>query len=280
MLRKLEAKNMNVVWNHPYFKLIRVSDEDKTNLKPFIMINGQIEHHIQAIETATKLTYPWCYQYSGYYEYDDSIHTPYIFLYDYPIYGVDRKSITIEAFANGLVDALENLELENVDIMGESTGAMIGTMASKSKRIDNVIALHAPIYGSVGLQSERYNQFVKEMMLKEKAVVLALKILIDEQFGYMQTNKYGFDHIEQIADISKILFTTSNLLETKSKNALGNFLADIIYTYFGLASDGVITFDKERMDKEGLSYEVEHGVSHFDIGSTNYTAQYYKRLTK
>lgn len=279
MLRKLEAKNMKIVWNHPYFKLIRVSDEDKINLKPFIMINGQMEHHIQAIETATKITYPWCYQYCSYYEYDDTIHTPYIFLYDYKIYGINRKNITIEAFATGLEEALESLKLENVDIIGESTGAMIGAMVTQSKRVDKVIALHAPIYGSVGLQSERYNQFIQDMELKEKAVIFALKLLIDEQFGYMQTNKNGFENIQKVVDVSKVLFTTSNILETKSKNALGNYLAELIYKYFELASDGMITFDKERMDKDGLTYEIEEGISHFDMG-LRYTGQYYKRLTK
>ena len=62
MIKKLDYKNMEVVAITDTMKLIRTAEVGKKNLKPLVLINGQIEHHIQAVETATHITKPFCYQ--------------------------------------------------------------------------------------------------------------------------------------------------------------------------------------------------------------------------
>lgn len=280
MLKKLEAKNMQVVYEYPLFKLIRVSDNDKTNLKPLILINGQMEHHIQAIETATNITKSGCYQYSGYYLYDDEIHTPYIFVYDYPIYFLNRKTVTNEAFAYGLINALKSLKLGDVDILGESNGGMIAILASTSELVDKVIALHSPIYGSPCLEISEYEKMLKSLNLTEKILFRIIKLITDPQFGYMALNKKGFDNIAKISDLNKILITTSSLIKKSSNNMLANKLAYMHYNYLEKETDGIITFDLDRLNSDGINYELETGISHFSINSYKYTSKYYSYLTR
>lgn len=280
MIKNLQAKNMHLVSENQNFKLIRLSEEGKSNLKPLVFINGQMDHRIQAVETFTNITKPWCYQYSGYYQYDDNLHTPYIFLYDYPIHGIDRSKIDLNAFASGLIKSFEELKLSDIDIMSQSCGGMIATLASKNERVDRVVAMHSPIYGSPLLQSEKYKKYLKNMTLAEKTLFALIGILVDENFGFMQNNKYGFSNIEQVGDLSKIIFTTSNISNKSSKNMLGNFIAEIIYKYLGVHSDGVVTYDKERMDSDGLTYVDENNISHFEMGNHNYNNTYYTRYLR
>lgn len=277
MIRNLKPRNMRLISGNEYFKLIRVSEEQKSNLKPLIFINGQMDHHLQAIETATNITKPCCYQYSGYYQYDDSIHTPYIFLYDYPIYEIDKSKIDLNAFSSKLIKIFEELNLSDIDLMGQSCGGMIATLASKSDRVDKVIAMHAPIYGSPLINKEQYNSLLKYMNLREKTLFRLISLIVDESFGFMQDNSKGFRNIEEISDLSKIIFTTSDISNGDSKNILANFIAQTIYKYFGLKNDGVITYDKEKMESDGIKYVEEEAISHFEMANKDYNNQYYKK---
>ena len=280
MIKNLQAQNMRLVSGTEHFKLIRVSEEDKSNLKPLVLINGQMDHRLQAIETFTNITKPWCYQYSGYYQYDDEIHTPYIFLYDYPIHRVDRSKIDLSTFASGLIKSFEELNLSDIDIMGQSCGGMIATLTSKNERVDKVVAMHSPIYGSPLIQSEEYKKYLKYMATHERMIFDLIGIMVDERFGFMQDNSHGFRNIEEAGDLSKIIFTTSNISDGSSKNMLGNFIAETIYKYLGVYSDGVVTYDKERMDKDGINYIDESSISHFEMGNHDYNNKYYTKYLR
>ena len=280
MLRKLDAKNMKIVCQHTFFKLIRVSDEGKDKLDPIIFIEGQMGCFTQYLENKYAKNKDTCYQYKKYFEYDDELNTPYIFLYDYPIYDNNKGIITNKLFANALMIVLELLNLENVTIMGISNGGMIGTLTSNSKRVSKVIALHAPIFGVPLLQRDKLDLIKKEMHLPERFVYNMSKLYINSNFGFMQENKDGLSNLQDICDLDKITFTNSNIVDELSNNKLANYLAYMNYLLLGLRSDGIVTFDKEKVQKEGINFIEEKGISHFELGTPNYTTPYYEKLVR
>ena len=280
MLRNLDAKNMKVVYQHAFFKLIRVGEEGKNNLEPIIFIEGQMGCFTQYLENKYNKNVNTCYQYRKYFEYDDEINTPYIFLYNYPINSKDKSLITNALFAKALMVALELLKLENVTIMGISNGGMIGTLASVSKRVSKVIAIHTPIFGVPLLQREKLEAIKKDMYLPEKVIYHLSKLYINDNFGFMQENKNGFNNIQDISNLDKIIFTNSDLIKEESKNKIANYLAYMNYFLLGLRSDGIVTFDKERAQKEGINYIEEKGISHFELGTKEYTTPYYEKLVR
>ena len=280
MLRNLDAKNMKVVYQHEFFKLIRVGEEGKNNLEPIIFIEGQMGCFTQHLENKYNKNASTCYQYQKYFEYDDEINTPYIFLYNYPINSKDKSLITNALFAKALMVALELLNLENVTIMGISNGGMIGTLASVSERVSKVIAIHTPIFGVPLLQREKLEAIKKDMYLPEKVIYHLSKLYINDNFGFMQENKNGFNNIQDISNLDKIIFTNSDLIKEESKNKVANYLAYMNYFLLGLRSDGIVTFDKERAQKEGINYIEEKGISHFELGTKEYTTLYYEKLVR
>lgn len=280
MLRKLDSKNMKVVYQHAFFKLIRVSDEGKDNLDPIIFIEGQMGCFTQYLENKFAKNKDTCYQYQNYFEYDDEINTPYIFLYDYPIDSNNKGFITNDLFAKALIVALKILNLENVTIMGISNGGMIGALASNSDRVSKVIALHAPIFGVPLLQRDKLDLIKKEMYLPERFIYDLSKLYINNKFGFMQENEKGFSNLQDICDLDKITFTNSDIVDELSKNKLANYLAYMNYLLLGLRSDGIVTFDKERAQKEGINFIEEKGISHFELGTPDYTNTYYEKLVR
>ncbi len=280
MLRNLNSKNMKVVYQYDFFKLIRVGEEGKNNLDPIIFIEGQMGCFTQYLENKYNKNANSCYQYQKYFVYDDEIHTPYIFLYNYPINSKDKSLITNDLFAKALIRALELLKLENVTIMGISNGGMIGTLASVNKRVSKVIAIHTPIFGVPLLHREKLESIKNDMHLPEKAIYHLSKIYINDNFGFMQENRNGFNNIQDISNLDKIVFTNSDLIAKESKNKIANYLAYMNYFLLGLRSDGIVTFDKERAKKEGINYLEEKGISHFELGNKEYTTPYYEKLVR
>ncbi len=280
MLKELDAKNMKVVYQHAFFKLIRVSEEGKDKLDPIIFIEGQMGCFTQYLENRFSKNKDTCYQYQKYFEYDDAINTPYIFLYNYPINSNHKDIITNDLFAKALMVALEILKLENVTIMGISNGGMIGTLASNSKRVSKVIVLHAPIFGVPLLQRDKLDLIKKEMYLPERFIYDLSKLYINNNFGFMQENKNGFSNLQDICDLDKITFTNSDIVNNISKNKLANYLAYMNYLLLGIRSDGIVTFDKEKVQKEGINFIEEEGISHFELGTPNYTNAYYEKLVR
>ena len=145
---KLLSKNLRLIFSDGIGRLYSVCEKGEEFKKPIVFINGQMEHRLQAIETATNITKSSCYQYSWYYEYEKSIHTPYIWVYDYPISKVDKGIYNTRTFAESLLLSLGSIDLYDVDIMGESVGGILGMRASLSDRVDRVLAIHPPILSS------------------------------------------------------------------------------------------------------------------------------------
>ena len=280
MLKKLNPHNMEVVYAHAFYRLVRVAENGKKDLEPIIFICGQMGHKTQFVESKTGLHKNSCYQYQNFFEYDDEVHTPYIFIYDYPIKINDKSLIADELFARSLENALDFLKLENVTVMGISNGGMIGTLLSKSPRVKEVLALHAPIFGVPLLQREKWDQVKKELHLPEKMIYLISKLMVNDEFGYMRLMKDGFSNLEDVADLDKITFTGSDLTDVNSKNKLANYLAYMNYLLLGIPRDGMVSYDEEKVKSTGINFIKEEGVSHFELGTPNYTTPYYQKLIR
>ncbi len=280
MLRKLDSNNMQTVYNHAFYKLVRVAEVGKENLDPLIFICGQMSHHTQWIESKTGLHKNSCFQYQNFFEYDDEVHTPYIFIYDYPIRLQDKSIVSDEIFARSLANVLDILKLENVTIMGISNGGMIGTLLSKSPRVKEVLALHAPIFGVPLLQREKWEKVKNDLHLSEKAIYLISKLWVNDEFGYMHLMKDGFPNLEDVANLDKITFTGSDITEVASKSRLANNLAYMNYILLGIKSDGMVSYDAGKIKSTGINFIKEEGVSHFELGTPSYTTPYYKKLIR
>lgn len=280
MIKRLDSKNMKLVYENSLFKLIRVCEEGKENLDPIIFIEGQMGSFTQYLENKYNKNAETCYQYQKYFEYDDETHTPYIFLYNYPIRNIDKSTITNKLFAKELVDALDALKLENVTIMGISNGGMIGTLASKSDKVSKVLALHSPIFGTPILQRNDLEILKRKMIFLEKWVYYLSKIYINDNYGFMQENRDGFHHIQDISNLDKIIFTGSNIEGINCNSELASFLAHMNYRLLGKYSDGIVTFDMDKVREEGINFVEENRVSHFELGTPNYTTPYYENLIR
>ena len=52
------------------------------------------------------------------------------------------------------------------------------------------------------------------------------------------------------------------------------------YRLLGKYSDGIVTFDMDRVKEEGINFVAENGISHFELGTPQYTMPYYKNLIR
>ena len=272
MLKKLDYKNMKLVYQHAFCKLIRVSEDGKHNLEPLIFIEDQVNRLTQYLENKYGMNKNSCYRYQNYFEYDDEKHTPYIFLYDYPLKNVEKSLINNEVLANELKVIFELLKLENITIMGIGNGGMIGTLTSTSKRVKQVIAMHSPIFGIPLLKDSELSKISKEMDLSEKIIYNLTKIYLNDN--------YGFFNIEKVGDLAKIIYTGSDIIQNASNNKLANYLALMYYHLLGYRTDGVVITNQDKIKSMGLNYIEEKGISHFEIGSTDYTNAYYEKLVR
>lgn len=63
-MEKLDWKNLKLIRSDNIGRFYCVAPKDIKGRKPIVFINGQMEHHLQAMETFTEATKKACYQYS------------------------------------------------------------------------------------------------------------------------------------------------------------------------------------------------------------------------
>lgn len=281
-MESLLSKNLHLLYSDGIGRFYKVGEKDSLDKKTVIFINGQMDHRLQAIETATNATKSSCFQYSWYYQYDSSVHTPYIWVYDYPIYKGNKGSYNSKTFTQSLLNAINEYNLENIDIMGESVGAVIGMRASLSDRVDKVVAIHPPI-----LSSPLANPYIlydktlfKRINWQQKAILLALRFIVDSEFGFQKENAFGYTDIEANCNLEKVKVTGSSIYGSSKINSLEKALSDFIYQISSSPNDGVIIWNAEELRKRGFKVvEDEKPVSHLQLGNNfEYTNNLYKKL--
>lgn len=274
-MERLNWKNMKLVRSDNIGRFYCVAPKDIEGKKPIVFINGQMEHHLQAMETFTGATKNSCYQYSWYYMYDPDIHVPYIWVYDYPIYQGDKKLYDTSLFAKSLMEGLKEANLEDVDIMGQSVGGVIGMRAAISPRVEKTVAIHPPILSSPLANLELLREKKKYYTLKQKMILKFLGMIVDPAFGFQQENIKGYQDLDakEIHEKSTIVGSSITGLEKKD---LAQILSDMIMKATGKESDGVVLWCKEQLQKMGFQVlEDPVPTSHFEIGNNVFHDSYY-----
>ena len=104
--------------------------------RPVIYIGGQMEHRCHVLEQTGKTGDPGHNMFSG------------SWFYDYPVFGYDKEAINAENFTANFLEARSMSGLDDIDLVTESFGGIIGAYASRDSRIHKVYAVHPPIKGT------------------------------------------------------------------------------------------------------------------------------------
>lgn len=224
-----------------------------------IYIGGQMEHRLHTLEDATSLTFD-----KGHKIFNGS------FMYEYPLNKGNKDNINALNFADNLIKAIEIARLEDVIIITESYGGLIAACASKSPRIQKVIAIHPPILGTPLASNAILLESLNKLVKQQRLLVRAVSLLINDCYGFERDNYLGINnyHIRKSIDFNKLTVVGSALDRKKDKNNLACNLYDIIYAITGEKSDGVVIYNEETLRKYGINYLTETTpTNHFDAGS-------------
>lgn len=234
---------------------------DKEN--PTIYIGGQMEHRFHILEQ-TGFTGD-----VGHNMFDGS------WFYDYPLYG-NKGEYNTRNFARNLTECLDEAKLENVTLITESAGGLVGAYASKSPRIQKVIAIHPPILGTPLADARVLENGSLDFTLEEKVLMAMLKIIVNRNYGFEKDNLNGV-MIDKV-DLDKLIVLSSKLDAKKDKLALAVKYHDLILKTTGLESDGVVVYEPKELARLGIKYlENEPELNHIEAGGYDYLADVYKR---
>lgn len=234
---------------------------DKEN--PTIYIGGQMEHRLHILEQTG---------FTG-----DVGHNMFAgsWFYDYPLYG-KKSEYNTSNFAKNLTACLDEAKLENVTLITESAGGLIGAYASKSPRIKKVLAIHPPILGTPLADYSTMENVNLNFTTKEKALMAMLKIIVNRDYGFERDNLNGV--IISKADLDKLIVISSKLNPKTDKLALAVKYHNLILKTTGLESDGVVVYEPKKLARLGIKYlENEPELNHIEAGGYHYLADVYKR---
>ena len=233
---------------------------------PTIYIGGQMEHRFHVIEQTGYTGDP------GHNMFDGS------WFYDYPLWG-KKSEYNIENFAKNLQDALEEAKLENVTLVTESAGGLIGAYATSNPRIKKVVAIHPPIIGTPLADASKMASMIEEKTREDKMLLGLLNIIVNTNYGFEHDNYNGVN-LDKI-DLDKLLVVSSKLNKLTEKNKVAIKTHDLIYKATGLESDGVVVYDQDTLSRLGIKYlENEVELNHFDAGSKKYINDVYTRTRR
>lgn len=172
-------------------------NKDKIGERPIIYIGGQMEHRLHLLEQIGKTFDP------GHNLFDGS------WFYDYPIFKYDKSLINGKEFAKNLIESLKLANLLDVDLVTESYGGIIGAYATKSNIIHRVYAIHPPILGTLLANPKEFKKINSELIIKEKILLLLLRLIVNEKYGFEKDNFTGIDLSE--VDLNKLILIGFNL---------------------------------------------------------------------
>lgn len=235
-----------------------IDKEDAT-----IYIGGQMEHRFHILEQ-TGFTYD-----VGHNMFDGS------WFYDYPLSG-NKRMYSTENFAKNLTICLDEAKLENVTLITESAGGLIGAYASKSPRIQKVIAIHPPVLGTPLADGRLLENPKLNYTAEEKMLIFIIRHIVNRDYGFERDNLNGL--VLSKADLDKLIVLSSKLNRETEKNQMLVRLYDLIIKTTGLKTDGVVVYDPKKLAQLGIKYlENEPELNHIDANSREYLADVYKR---
>ncbi len=232
---------------------------------PVIYIGGQMEHRCHVLERLTGCTFD-----PGHNMFDGS------WFYDYPLSG-NKGDYNAANFANNLLACITELKLENVTLITESAGGLVGAYATLSPRIKKVIAIHPPIIGSplanpIALERKKL-EFSKQMLIN------LTNIIVNTDYGFQKDNLQGLN-LKKV-NLNKLLVVSSCLNSKEEKNKLALLCHDLILQLTGLQSDGIVVYEPQVLANLGIDYlPNEPQLNHFAAGSKEYIEEVYRKTLK
>lgn len=244
-------------------------DESKLNPneQPIIYIGGQMEHRFHTVEQTGLTGDPGHNMFTG------------SWFYDYPLFSDNKSEYNAENFAGNLLQTLEEANLQDVIFITESFGGSIASLASKSERVDRVIAIHPSIVRTPLADPKYLELYKKYFNRKQQAILHLLKVIVNPEYGFEQDNFYGID-LRKV-DLNKLLVVGNYIDRETEKNPVVLETSDMIEKVTSARSDGIVVFEPEIFDSLGINYlqEDEHN-SHFDAGSKEHIAKVYQKVLK
>ncbi len=238
------------------------------NERPIIYIGGQMEHRCHVLEQSGFTADPGHNMFTG------------SWFYDYPVFKNNKKEINFRNFGENLLKALKVSGLDDVDLITESYGGLIGAYATQSSSIHQVVSIHPPILGTPLADKTLLKSQLKNLDYKQKIVATIVKTILNDNYGFEQENKMGINNpeLQYTADLTKLLVVGSNIDPKTEKNKVIKILYSIIYAISKEKSDGVVLFNPETFNKFGIKYlEEKENLSHFDAGSKEHIDAVYKK---
>lgn len=240
--------------------------------RPVIYIGGQMEHRLHTLEQSGYTAD------EGHNMFDGS------WFYDYSIFAKNKADFNSKNFGDNLLESLEEAGLDEVDLITESYGGMIGLYTTVSPRIHKVVAIHPPILGSPLANKDLLNQKYASLSREHRALSRIIDLLIDERYGFEQENSKGIYStvfaLENI-DLDKMVVVGSSINLETERNPLVRKTANLIQELAGKNSDGVVVFEPSELEKIGVKYYVEpESLNHFDAGSKENIEKAYVRVLK
>lgn len=244
-------------------------DEAKLNPneQPIIYIGGQMEHRFHMLEQTGLTGDPGHNMFTG------------SWFYDYPLDSYSKRECNAENFAKNLLQTLDEANLQDVIFITESFGGSIASLATKSERVDKVIAIHPSIVGTPLADPKYLEEYKKYFNRKQKAILHLLKFVVDPEYGFEQDNFYGID-LRKV-DLNKLLVVGNYIDKKTEKNPVVLETSDMIEKVASVRSDGIVVFEPETFDALGINYlqEDEHN-NHFTAGSKEHITKVYQKVLK
>lgn len=235
-------------------------DDRKKDSDPIIYIGGQLEHRGHIIEQ------------TGYTA--DNNHNMYTgsWMYDYPIFGSHKDRISAQNFSEILLASLREAKLNEVVLLTQSYGGLIGAYASKSPLVKKVIAVHPPILGTPLANPKVISDLDKQRKLltkTQKLITAVMRLAINYNYGFEKDNYNGID--PRCINLNKftVIGNSLDLSSESSKLMLETY--DIIWRVTGKASDGVVILEPDEFEKKGIDFiKTEERLSHLQSSSPEF----------
>lgn len=265
-MKQINKNELELIYQDSFGRFYKASS---TLEKPLIFINGQLDPKIQyllnclGIKTLSKKFY-----------YDETYHTPYVWVYDYDITNKDTTNMT---FSYSIYKAMKEYGLKNVDILGFSNGGTIALYCSQFSNVSKVLAVHPSIQGSFLVYSKDLLDSLENPSLFTQVLLNTLDKSLTKDFGYMQENGELLKDFIHLVDREKIFITHGNIVDSQNKGIhfnFGKYLAMLGYEVYNVGSDGVVVIDENYLIKHKIPYLLDNNAAHFNMNEKRIAEDY------
>lgn len=225
--------------------------------------------------------------------YDSNIHIPYIIDFNYKkcIKNglIKKEEINLKLFSDSVIDILEKANLQNVDIIGSSSGGTIALLCSKSNRVDKVSVISPTIPFDYFASQDKLSKSKFNSILN-LSYYLASLLYWDKKYGFMKDFESTYSDpniLKQNIDSSKCFILAGDIEKTIGKNFF-DIVKEFSYLIFarmieketGFKSDGRIITDENYYKNIGVNYEITNDNFHMYCNREYLLKRTYENLKK